>query len=82
MLVDILGYNKFDYTNKDGESKSAVKFYVKESNPSDKITFGIRCFEVFATSKYGQKLLDGYEAGQDIHIGWGQKDNRAFLYLK
>lgn len=82
MLVNVVGYNEFDYTNKDGVSKSAVKFFCVEANHSDKITSGFRTFEVFATAKYAKKITDGIELGSDVHIGWGDKDKRAFLYLK
>lgn len=82
MLVNVIGYNHFDYTNKDGEKKEAVKFFVNEAIASGKITFGFRCYEVFATPKYAKKITDGIEAGSDVHIGWGDKDKRAFLYLK
>lgn len=82
MLVNVVGFNEFDYTNKDGELKSAVKFFCVEANHSDKITFGYRTFEVFATAKYAKKITDGIDSGSDVHIGWGDKDKRAFLYLK
>ncbi len=79
MIVDVVGYNRFDYTNRDGESKTAVKFFCKERNHSDKITFGCRVFEVFSSPSYASKITDGINSGKDIHIGW--KDNRSFLYL-
>lgn len=82
MLVKIVGYNHFDYTNKDGEAKEAVKFFCVEAYPSEKITSGVRTFEVFSTVKYAKKITDGIEAGHDVHIGWEAKDKRAFLYLK
>lgn len=82
MLVNVVGYNRFDYTNKDGEIKQAVKFFCVESSHSDKITSGLRTFEVFSTVKYADKITDGINNGQEVHIGWGQKDKRAFLYIK
>lgn len=83
MQVVIVGYNRFDYTNKAGESKSAVKFFCVEKNESGKITFGYRTFEVFATTKYADKITSGYfDDGKEVHIGWGDKDKRPFLYLK
>lgn len=82
MRVNIVGYNNFDYINKDGESKSAVKIYCTESAESGKITFGFRVFEVFSSPKYAKKITDGFFAGKEVHIGWGDKDKRAFLYLR
>lgn len=82
MLVNIVGYNRFDYTNKDGVFKEAVKFYCVEANHSEKITSGVRTFEVFSSVKYAKKITEGIEAGRHVHVGWGEKDKRAFLYLK
>lgn len=82
MLVNVVGYNRFDYTNKDGEAKQAVKFFCVEANHSEKITSGVRTFEVFSSLKYAKKITEGIEAGQAVHVGWGEKDKRAFLYLK
>lgn len=81
MRVDIVGYNRFDYTNKNGERKSAVKFYCNEAVPSDKITYGYRVFEVFSSVSYADKIISAFESNSDIHIGWSEKDKRAFLYV-
>lgn len=82
MRIDIVGYNRFEYTNKAGESKTGVKFFCLEYAPSGKITDGLRTFEVFSSPSYAQKITEGFEAGKEVHIGWGAKDKRAFLYLR
>lgn len=80
MVVKVIGYNRVDYT-KEGEPKSFYKFYATDTESSEKVTCGLRAYEVMASTHYAEtKLLPGLEESKDFHIGW--KDGRSFLYVK
>lgn len=81
MKVDIVGYNRFSYTNRDGENRISVKVFCVESYPSGKISDGVRVFEVFTSPSYYEKISDGQSAGREVHVSFDDRTHRPFLYL-
>ena len=80
MRVNVVGYNKVDY-QKDGDNRSFYKFFVCEKSHSDRISFGVRCAEVLASTNYAEnKILPAIANDASLAVGW-DKDRKSFLYI-
>lgn len=79
MLAKIVGYNRVEY-NKNGKSGSFVTVYVTTDKAVD---FGSEYLAVNCSDSYWHdKISPAYETLHDIHVGYRQKDNKPFLYIK